>query len=428
MVQILPQPTSLGTSLGQNLGQGLGQGIQQGANVGFQRNLLQGALGNIKPGQTPLETTKNFLTAIAGIPGSERYAAQLLPMVLGQARTEELYGKNGAGPSTSFSEPGQPQQVQPQQQGQVPQASELGVAQTPAQQPQFGGFLPRIRTQDEIERFAQDYARQHMDPSKFQEGLGQATALNAQAQGSQDLIRQRASSELKIPQNELPEFMQIAQRYGHLKNPDELLTSANRDFQQYRNLKTTLDKAFFPGVGIGAAKTLGEIGAPFLAHFINKSEDREKAINRLQPTVRKLLDLGFEPQVRQKLASESLSPTEVEEVIHPLSKETSQKISSFPLASKIPQNKRQEHLSNFFKSNVDKDTSLLVLRHKLWNDKDYNWEEIGPAIREAQTKGLKLTPAQETEMAEVESQAPRQSLGDIFQGWGRWIDYVRGNK
>ena len=88
----------------------------------------------------------------------------------------------------------------------------------------------------------------------------------------------------------------------------------------------------------------------------------------------------------------------------------------------------QNRLSSFFKNNVNNDTSLLVLRHKLWNDKDYDWRQIGPAIREAMSKGLKLNHAQLSELTELETQPPRQSIADVFADWGRWQDKIKGVK
>ena len=118
--------------------------------------------------------------------------------------------------------------------------------------------------------------------------------------------------------------------------------------------------------------------------------------------------------VRQKLAAEHLSPTEVEERIHPLSKETASKLSSFQPAGKLPEKVKQQKLSSFFKDNITPGVSLLVLRDKLTKDKGYNWEEIGPAIRDAQLQGVKLTPEQNTEMTELETQPPRDSLLNIL--------------
>ena len=56
------------------------------------RGRLQEALGKVsetaKPGSTPLQTTLSFLNAMAGIPGSERYVAQVLPQIINQAQAQ----------------------------------------------------------------------------------------------------------------------------------------------------------------------------------------------------------------------------------------------------------------------------------------------------------------------------------------------------
>jgi hypothetical protein len=88
----------------------------------------------------------------------------------------------------------------------------------------------------------------------------------------------------------------------------------------------------------------------------------------------------------------------------------------------------QDRLSEFFLKNVDDNTSLLPLRDKLWEEKDYDWRQIGPAIRQAENMGLELTPRQKTEMADIDTQAPYQSLPDIFQSFDRVLQYFRGGK
>ena len=62
------------------------------------------------------------------------------------------------------------------------------------------------------------------------------------------------------------------------------------------------------------------------------------------------------------------------------------------------------------------------------NDKHYDWRQVGPAIREAQAKGLKLTRDQLNELTDVESSAPIQSMPDMFRDWGNILDVMRGSK
>jgi hypothetical protein len=100
MVTILPPKTDVGSAIGAGLGQGLGQGFAQGSQIGFQRNLLQGALqkaGEIAkdPNVSPLDRNLAFINAFAGIPGSERWLPQILPMMNQMAAFYQPSGGGG---------------------------------------------------------------------------------------------------------------------------------------------------------------------------------------------------------------------------------------------------------------------------------------------------------------------------------------------
>ena len=89
MVQILPPKTNIGSQIGQNLGSGLAQGMERANQYNFQRGNLQRALEGVKevgqkPGANAFELATSLMEATAGIPGAERYVAQLFPMLLQQ--------------------------------------------------------------------------------------------------------------------------------------------------------------------------------------------------------------------------------------------------------------------------------------------------------------------------------------------------------
>lgn len=408
MVQIIPR-NELGTNLGQALGGGLGQGIEQGANIGLQRHLIQNALGdltNLPKNATPLQLASSLIKATAGIPGAERYVGQLFPLLLQQTRLQGLtqegqpFGAPGAGGQPSMT-PG-----------------------APTQPSEGKGFLGKIYNPEEIQNFARNYAIQMGDPNAYEQGFNIATSLNQQARTSRTELAQRAQQELGVPQDEIADVTRILEKYGNLPNPDAIIQAARPEIGRFRNLKTKLDQAFVPGVVSGIAQK-GGFGV--LGNLL--TANRDKTLRELHGTVKELIDMGFEPMVRNKLASEHLSPTEVEEAIHPLSKSTSAAINNFPSSSKIPADKRQDRISGFIKDTLkhSPDTSLLVLRHKLWDEKGYDWKEIANAINQPDITSH-LSDAQKAELLTVENDPPVQSLTDIFRGYGRWIDYLRGTK
>jgi SOS response regulatory protein OraA/RecX len=416
MVQILPPPTSLGSEVGQ----ALGQGIQQGSQLGFQRGVLQEGLSKAaqafqNPNLSDAEKSLAFINSIAGIPGSERYAEPMLKMLLGQSRNENIFGKKGAlnaaggmqeGIGVQNALPGSPEAVSPEKQG----------------------FLINPLTPQQLDAFAKNYAAQHQDPSRYGEGYAIAQKRNEEAGINRNLVGQLAASTGKVDAKLLPQFLQLAQKHGAEANPESVVTATLPEFGEYKRLVQSLEDQFYPGVGtslrepaIKAASTLA--GMPILGKMVEGGDSREKALKSLSGTAKKLAEMGFEQDVRNKLASEHLSPTEIQEVLKPLPKEQLARLNSLPDASKVSQADREKHLSAFIKDNVKPDTSLLVLRDKLMN-KGYSWEDTAEAMEENRKN---FTISQDAEMAQV-SQPPIQSLTNLFRGWLNWVDILRGNK
>jgi hypothetical protein len=217
-----------------------------------------------------------------------------------------------------------------------------------------------------------------------------------------------------------------------------------RDYREYKNAVTQLDTAFYPG---------------FFTGLIKGGKSREESLKTLDQPVQELVRIGQEPMVRQKLATEGLSPTEIEERIHPLPKDFKAKLSTLPNAPFYPteiaspqevmeekprlksfdqvqkenpkiidslNNKLGKWLYTTLKDNPN--LSLSVLRSKVVDDKHYDWRQFSPALLVAREMGFKPNAAQQAELTEVNTQPPRNSLSDIFKDWGRWYDYIRGNK
>lgn len=87
MVTVLPSARSSFDVIGDMLGQSLNQNLPGAIQRGYERGLLQQSLGKIRdiakqPNATPLDTLIATMEAGAGIPGSERYLAQLAPKIL----------------------------------------------------------------------------------------------------------------------------------------------------------------------------------------------------------------------------------------------------------------------------------------------------------------------------------------------------------
>ncbi len=431
----VPAKVNIGSQIGQTLGQGLQSGMGQAMQTQYQRGLLQKALGDVKSqfaqGGKPLDLMFGLMQAGAGIPGSEKYLATLLPALLGSTQAQAIFGGEGQEPGmtpeqrAAQSLGADVETGQPITSAVTPIPGEKGIGLTPGGQPKEAGFLPPIQTPAQMTAFANKYAITQMDPSKFKEGYGIALAQNEQALAARQRLTEEAMQTGKVDPKDAPIYRQIAQKYANLRNPDEITTSATRDYSIYKNAANKLDNAIYPGLARGIAEKATSLTSMMMG---KESGVRDKALQKIHPAVRDLVNMGFEDVARRKLAEAHLSPTEIEEAIFPFSQEQLNKIKSFPQAEKMPAPVRKEKLSNFFVNNVTPETSLLALRQRLWDDKGYDWQEIGPAIRDAMSKGLQLTRQQQAEIATLESNPPLQSLSSIFSDWGKWVNYLRGEK
>lgn len=250
---------------------------------------------------------------------------------------------------------------------------------------------------------------------------------------------------------ELNDFMLIGEQHENLKNrPAQWYDATKKDFDKMMNAKTAIDDVFNPGI---------------LTNLMRAGNKREQGLKNIEPVVKDLVKYGKEDYAREKLANMYLSPTEIEAQIRPLSPALNSEISKFPKApyqqgeltktfgglgllgeaahvilgkpsakkgytyeemqEKNPGmiDKDTGKVADFLKNNLTNNDSLLVLRDKIGRD----WRQFNDALVQAEQNGLELNPRQQAERAEL-TRPPIQSLPDLFTEWGRWVDYLRGNK
>lgn len=470
-IQVLPQ----GPSYSNSLYQGLMDTYQPMLSKELNRQQTAKALEGIKAksqNASPIDQLYNLIEASSVSPEIGRSSGQLYEQLMRTDQTGKFFGNQGQAQSQGQGmSRGQPQQqgpaqnLQPQQQGQQPPinlqvngggipATMQGQGERVAGQPNPqayspSGVLPRIMPAEEIQNLAERAAQNQNDPSSLPTWLNYYNGLNDTARNARTEA-ENVALKMGVDQTEIPEFMKIGEQFSNETDVNKWAIDTNEKYQEYKNNKEKLNNALIPG---------------FFTGLTQGPQKRETAIKRLSGSVQDLVKSGHEPYVRQTLAQQDLSPTEIEEVIHPLTDNTFNTLEKLPKGffsankslfdgsdveiskgqpklkgntfvdyetalEKAPKEMKamQNRLSSFFKNNVNNDTSLLVLRHKLWNDKDYDWRQIGPAIREAMSKGLKLNRAQLSELTELETQPPRQSISDVFADWGRWQDYFKGAK
>lgn len=447
-VTILPSARTGLDVLGEHLGAGMQRAMpQMYENMKYQRGLeaINQAEKNIaNAGDDPYKIALEFAKVGAAAPGLERALGPLMQTALQRSSV------NRAFPNTPGQQPSQTTNAETQ-----PNLQQAGLGQQQLPQTEEAISMPRasestfatpsafnVMTPDQIAQDSERYAIARQDPSAYQERQAQLNNQNNAAITQKEALEDSALKTGVVRANDLPRYMQVGSKFDP-SNPSEWVQKTNKEYQKIKSNDDKILRSFIPGTG----------SALF-------GKDRKEALKRLEPTVQDNVKKGLEQETRITLADEYLSPTEIETMIHPLSSKHEKALQGLPKgiwpAQKIEKGTglpykeptkspfityeeakikaprelqiMQDRLSDFFLKNVDKETSLLGLREKLWEDKDYDWRQIGPAIRQAMEKGLTLEPFQSTEMADIETNPPLQSLPDIFMDLDRYMKGVRGNR
>ena len=404
MVQILPPKTSLGTQFGQSLQQGLTKGTEQGIN----RGMLQGALKqleNLPANSTPLQLASKLMETTAGIPGSERYVGSLFPLLMQQMQSRAAFPGGQQGNALPSGEA--------QQNQQMPNQQALNI-----KAPEGKGLLSGYIQESEIDAQASQYAQSTGTGIQgYNEKKDQLERRNATI-GNQRSLVEKSFLESGGKQEDLPLFMQLANRAAG-KTGEEVYRNTKPLFSKYRNLTHSLEDFSYPG--------------------IFRAIERPQVLSKLQGTVKDLVNLGFEDRVRETLTQKGLSPTEVSEVIHPLSKDTLNDLKEISNASHnfkgvesgVKKREIQDNnIRDFLKKHTNKDLSLLGIRNKL-TDKGYDWERVADLMREVYDSpdAPQLSIEQIDELETAEKEPPRQSLGYLFQDIpGHFWKWKRGEK
>lgn len=401
MVSILPPPTDLGTEVGQAFRQGLSRGAEQA----FQRNQIQQALGSLnapKAGASAYDSMKDMISALAGIPGAEKYIGQLLPLYLAQKQ----YG------------------ISPQA-GNAPSSTPGAMPVKPAGQSVFS-----LRTPQEIESEARKAVQYGGD---FGKRTSELQALNQESERLRKELLALAQAS-GISPTRMPEVFEFAKSRPEITDPASLISAAKREFEK-------LEKYDIPG---------------FWSRLIPGAPTREEATKNLIPYAQSMKQLGREQEARTTLSEKGLTQTEINSAFHPLTKSASEAISKLPegsikhqtlkdvfgpqgegrdvkdryaeLQKKHPKlvEKQNADLENFFANHLTPDSSLLVMRDNLWR-KGYDWRQINDAFNAAYPDTGILPPHQQAELPEM-AQAPIPSMREIFSSWRRFAKFFQGAK
>ena len=448
MVSILPSARTPGELISADVGQALQGILPQAVSQGFQRGMGLNAIDQLQADLAASGGDINkMLPALAKAytlnPNLER--SGLGQTFMQQAKTGRAF-PNAAGL------PGGLGSTQPQgmsSPGQLPAATTFANEQEkPLQQSTFATPSPfNVMTAQDMDQEAQRYATAVQDPNAYNTRINQLQGLNDIATTQRQSLED-AALKAGVNPGDLPRFM-VVNKGLDPRNPSEWAQQGIRNFKDVKNSDDALKRSFIPG-----------------ADNALLGMDRQKALKRLEGPVKNNQARGLEQFDREYLAENYLTPTEIESLYHPITPRLDKAISQMPRGlfpaqkkktwgdvsdvftgkadlkgtpfvsyeealEKAPQQLEtmQHNLADFFLKNVDKDTSLSALTEKIWDTRDYDWRQFGPALNEARQKGLKLEPFQERELANVETQPPIQSLPALFQDFGnRIMPFIRGSK
>lgn len=452
MVSIIPAERTpwdvISKQIGQNISQNLPGAVQKGYERGLGLTALEKAEQALKEGilnaetgerrnLNPYEMAMQFAKVGAANPALERALGPLMQTAMQEARVGRAFpgaiegqGQPGVSPTTNI----------PAITPQIPQEPFKGALPIGGKNAFLTPNPFNIPTPNEIKSESERYAAAVNDPNAAAMRQQQLQNLSEIATRQRQDLEDLAIKSGEISKEETPRFMQVGSQFDP-RNPNEWFQKTKRAYDEVKSNDKKIERAFIPGIG---QALLGR--------------NRDEALKKLIPSSQDQKALGLEQDLRTYYASQYMSPTEIEEQFYPLTSEKEKALKKIPrglfpheleevsVETGIPKGKKatisyeearerapkelelmQNQLADFFLKNVDDNTSLLVLRDALWN-KDYDWRQIGPAIREAQQKGLKLTQKQSTELPDIETNPPIQSLPDIFRDLSRIPSYLRGNK
>lgn len=466
MTTILPAERSPLDILGRDVGAALQSVLPGAVQQGYNRGQLQNSLDAIKniakdPNASPLDVTLAAMKAGAGIPGSERYLAQLIPFLSKQA--EAARGQNitypGENPSIQPKDQGipqqqslpgflqQPGQQQQQQQnqffptnigpqggpGQVPQAATSGVKQpllSQAERIAESKKLAKQLTDNNIPTTPRE-ALQMVDKAEDDKRLRNAEidAELAQRVEGQQTYGTKAVDYLRKAFPKESDFITPEMEAIFAKKGEEASRSGDSEAEIDRYLANEA-KNFRNAVvnvenSISAPRLLDHIGKAFNKNFKNFNEAASDIRQHLEP----LLKEGLFDTARNLLSKHGYGPEEREAIIHPLSVQSESILNQLPSvkgfsvfrdrASHInPQNVKDALMQM---RQADPNFSLLLAR-KGFEDKGYDWRDFKNAFDQLinETKNLENNPFPLTDDQKIQSgmldTPPLSFLENILKG------------
>lgn len=464
MVSILPSERTPWDVIGRDVGRAMERVLPGAVQQGYNRGQLKQGLSKISeisqnPKSTPLETMLASLEALAGIPGSERYAAALVPELMkfsnaNRSQNIPIGGLDSQQPPR-MHEPVEPFQQNQQLPGFLGQQNQnfptnIGPEGGPGNLPQpatTGQVLP-LRNPSERRKAALELSKistKEGIPLTPREALAdiekeeedkkshnaQVEAERQQRVGSQAEYGNRAVGELKkIYPESTPEMDAIFEKKGEqIAGQGKSEAEINRYLAtEAKNFKNTI------------ANVQKDLSAPrsynqFHRKFLGTAKDFDQASKDLRVKLKPLLDLGLYDTSRKLLSDLGYYPEERESTINPFSERLNTTMNRVPKAEgvnrpeavgagQIPSLTMPKEYSPAHKENIKSglmelqkaDPNFdLVLARKAFEDKNYDWRVFKDALNELEEDGFKLTDDQTIQRGYLDT-PPLDGLQKILHG------------
>ncbi len=416
MVQVFdasPTPSTAGM-IGSALGMGINKNFPDPQQL-VQKRMLSEAFQKFRnqanPNASPLDLTMSFLEATAGIPGSERYVGQVLPLLLQQSK-----GNRGAdleNPDGTITP--QPGKNQPAQQNQPQKVIPTNATQ----------FLQQ--TAQEIPNFPQPDTEQKnlfqgtLEPTAF--GMGPLPNTYSPQQikqmqeedlraGFPDMPRaKRAEQYNELARKDLNDYTQAAQTQSVISqatakrqeefrdtlksfvgdNPTDLALAESIAENKYRNIandqiradKVSKEYDLLKG-NLNEFRNSSSRPNPYLPISKQKYNDSFKT---LQQNSKPLVDMGLRPQLTEMLAKNGWSMTETDQILNPLGEKIVTEIKGLPNLEPTPTVGEEFGLFPAGKKMVDKFLGTQnEPKEKIWSD--YFQKTIKPGQENPQTRDV----------------------------------------
>ena len=462
MVSILPTPRSPWEAISNSIGEGLSQTLPQAAQQRSNREALQRSLSGIKnvannPNASNLDVILSTLQAGAGIPGSERYMAQVLPELLRNVEANR-------GPKTPL--PGEIDlqrnrgEIEPIAQRQQLPDRQFGENRFfPTNQGPFGGpgHIPQEATSGQklpllapnekpaAAKKLQADRKAAGIPTTLTEAMAEVNVLEedkrlhnkaVDEELKQQVIAQKnygdkAVKELKkVYPNATPEIESIFKKFGE-EEAQKGKSEAEIDRSLAVKAKNFSDQISTIKNDLSAPRTQNA----FKRKMEGTYKNLEKASADLRTKLKPLLDMGLYDTARNLVSELGYYPEETDAIVNPLSERELVTLNKIPKATgfqrpedtmggRIPSltmpkeytpQQREEVKAGLRELKEANPNFSLPLARKVFEDKNYDHRVFRDAINELESEGFELTDDQRKQIGILDT-PPLRFLDKILHG------------